>query len=394
MALRFLHTADWQLGKPFAGVVDDTKRHALQAERIAVLERIAEAARTHDAAFIVVAGDIFDSPTPTRSLVSQMCDAVGRMRRPVLMIPGNHDHGGPGSVWSQAFFKEESVALAPNLRVLLERRPVVMEQAVILPCGLLRRHENTDATSWVRGDWGLAPEAQALPRIVLAHGTVENFSAGGGDGDDDEVVGPVNHLDLARLPMAAIDYVALGDWHGMKQVGEKAWYSGTPEPDRFPKGESNSPGHVLLVEVARGSAPVVRDQPTARFGWHDLAFTFRDDSGAEQLAEQLTRFLQSRTQQDMLRLNLDGALGLEAMARLERLRETQESRLLRVKWESIVVVSPTEEETRALTARTQDPIVARVATQLVERAGSAVAADAALARTALRTLHLALQSQG
>jgi hypothetical protein len=30
MSLVFLHTADWQLGKPFASVRDDAKRHRLQ----------------------------------------------------------------------------------------------------------------------------------------------------------------------------------------------------------------------------------------------------------------------------------------------------------------------------------------------------------------------------
>ena len=29
------------------------------------------------------------------------------------------------------------------------------------------------------------------------------------------------------MPLSEIDYVALGDWHGMVQAGEKAWYSGS-----------------------------------------------------------------------------------------------------------------------------------------------------------------------
>jgi hypothetical protein len=36
MKTTFLHTADWQLGKPFAGVDDVQKRALLQNERLAV----------------------------------------------------------------------------------------------------------------------------------------------------------------------------------------------------------------------------------------------------------------------------------------------------------------------------------------------------------------------
>src|SRR5262252_251827 len=47
MNTTFLHTADWQLGKPFAGIEDMQKRSLVRQERIAVLGRIAETAREH-----------------------------------------------------------------------------------------------------------------------------------------------------------------------------------------------------------------------------------------------------------------------------------------------------------------------------------------------------------
>jgi len=149
MSTRFIHTADWQLGKPFAGISDASNRHRLQQARLDVIDRIGQAAREHQAAFIVVAGDVFDSPTPTKALVSAACSAIGRLGLPVLLIPGNHDHGGPGGVWVQSFFQAEAAALAPNLQVLLQPAPVVMAQAVVFPCPLLRRHENTDLTTEV-----------------------------------------------------------------------------------------------------------------------------------------------------------------------------------------------------------------------------------------------------
>src|SRR5687767_2843047 len=103
----FIHTADWQLGKPFAGVESDDKRALLQHERVVAIHRIAETVRARGAQFVVVAGDLFDSPTPAKATVSAACSAIGSLEVPVFAVPGNHDHGGPGSVWHQEFFRRE-----------------------------------------------------------------------------------------------------------------------------------------------------------------------------------------------------------------------------------------------------------------------------------------------
>ena len=125
MSLTFLHTADWQLGKPYARVTDDAKRARLQAERFECLKRIAAAVSQHKAAFVLVAGDLFDSPSPLKSSVAMACEAIGQMGVPVVVIPGNHDHGGPGSLWEQPFFLQQRDQLAPNLQVLLTTLPSI-----------------------------------------------------------------------------------------------------------------------------------------------------------------------------------------------------------------------------------------------------------------------------
>lgn len=62
--MRFIHTADWQIGKPYRQIANEQKRFKLQQERLNAIGRIRDAARIQDAAFVVVAGDLFDSPTP------------------------------------------------------------------------------------------------------------------------------------------------------------------------------------------------------------------------------------------------------------------------------------------------------------------------------------------
>jgi DNA repair exonuclease SbcCD nuclease subunit len=386
MSTTFLHTADWQIGKPFAGVEDVQKRALLQQERITVLERLAAVARERSAEFVIVAGDLFDSPSVTKATVSAACSAIGALRIPVFAIPGNHDHGGPGSLWEQSFFRQEQAQLAPNLRVLLTPEPVELENAVLFPCPLLRRHESADLTAWLRHARDESSGFGQKARIIVAHGSVLGFSSIADD--DDGASSLTNQIDLTRIPDAEFDYIALGDWHGMKQVGAKAWYAGTPEFDRFPKGSDHAPGHILAVAAQRGANPKVDPVSTARIGWHVVSESLADDTALGQLEQRMESLIGNRAHQDLVRLELDGSLGIAAMTRLEERLEAWRARLLRLRLENRTVVAPAAAELDALTMRAGDPLISRVAQKLIEqsvREGE----EGAIARVALRELHAA-----
>lgn len=388
----FLHTADWQLGKPFAGVDDERKRALLVQERFAAVQRLGQLARECEAAFIVVAGDLFDSPHVSKSTVSAACAAIGSLGCPVLVIPGNHDHGGPGCIWDQEFFRREAAALSPNLVPLLRPAAHEIGQAVVLPCPLLRRAESVDTTAWLR-DPAVAGGFPDRVRIVLAHGSVQGFGEGeaGSDEDPANQTGP-NRIDLAPLPMDAVDYVALGDWHGWKRVGEKAWYAGTPEIDRFPKGEQNLPGFVLKVVAARGVPPEVTALKSGRLGWHRIEHDFASRPGVTELERTITRLLGGRADQDLLHLALRGSVGLEEATHLERFLESLRARLLRLKLEDATRVLPTPEEITGLRERHADPLIARVAHRLLDEAAGQHP-ESALAQVALRELYLAVRAE-
>jgi hypothetical protein len=386
MPTTFLHTADWQLGKPYARVADVTKRSRLQNERFECLKRIGDAVRDHQAAFVLVAGDLFDSPSPVNATVARACEAIGRMGVPVIVIPGNHDHGGPGSLWEQAFFLSQREQLAPNLRVLLTPEPVILENAVVFPAPLLRRQDNADPTAWIRSAFESPDFPKDLPRIVLAHGSIQGFDST--QDDEDEEPKGLNRIDLARLPESEIDYIALGDWHGTKQVAPKTWYSGTPEIDRFPKGSDNDPGNILIVQSARGPAPQVNQQATGNFRWNEFSHRFSEDQGFEAFRAELDGRIGQWGQDSLLKLSLDGSLGIETSLRLADLIEGLDARLLRMKLENRVSIAPAGEEIQALANRPADPLISSVASQLI---AISQGAEPEVARLALRELHAAIR---
>ncbi|MDF1861986.1 MAG: DNA repair exonuclease [Verrucomicrobiales bacterium] len=385
--MKFLHTADWQLGKPFARISDPDKAAKVRAERIEAIRRLGALVKEHKSDFVVVAGDLFDSFTAEKSVVSAACSAMGKIGVPVLAIPGNHDHGGPGGLWEQDFFRQECESLAPNFRILLERKPVELEGATIFPCPLLRQHESADPTTWVR-DFDFASLSHPdQPRILLAHGSVHGFESNSGD-DEDGSAGTSNLIALDRLPRAELDFIALGDWHGTKAIDPAAWYSGTPETDRFPKGENNDPGNALLVEVARGKEADVKKVPTGKLGWQVLDFTFASDEDVNRLEEQLRDLLGTRAGEDLLQLTLEGSLSIAAASRLDDLLSTFEARLLRLKEKNLIRLTPSEEEVESLANRPGDPLISKVAEGLFASAAG-TGEEAEVARIALRELYAA-----
>ena len=393
----FLHSADWQIGKPYARVQDPDKRARLRQERIAMIGRIGALIAPCNASFLLVAGDLFDSPTPSTSDVSAVCQAIGQLTIPVLVIPGNHDHGAPGSVWHGSFFRTEQQRRAPNLQVLLEREPLELEEAVVLPCPLLRRSDSSDPTAWVRQlNWSDLPEGK--PRILLAHGSVHGFTAADLDADDDNPSSANNRLQLDERLLEQLDYVALGDWHGLKQVNARSWYSGTPEPDRFPRNNDYQGGQVLAVRAQRAALPVVEPRATAALEWRQLQVTLQGPEDLERLEAQLEPLLRAEPGQQLLLLEQRGSLSLEAHQRYRELLERLEAQLLRLKQRGTIEQAPDEDELAQLRERAEDPLIARVAAELqseLEQAGAEEQAEQRrLLQQALAELHRAVAGVG
>ena len=403
--VRILHSADWQIGKPYKFVGDPQKRFRLQEERLRALGRIEAAARSQGARAVVVAGDLFDSTTVAISTAMEVLEAIGAMALPVLVIPGNHDHGAPGGIWDSPEWQRHRSERAPNLQLLLERQPLELEELLVLPCPLLRKHDASDPTGWIRGlDWAGLPAGK--PRLVIAHGGIQGFSgrdygaeASWGSAPDPagpgavsgpsrapEPDGAINRIDLAQLPLGELDYIALGDWHNLKQVGPKAWYCGTPEPDRHDQGEANQRGQVLRVDLGRGQEPQVQVMPTGRLGWHNLAMQLATDADLEQLEARIRACIGGRVNQDLLRLELSGSLSLAAHRRYGALLADLEHQLLDLRLKGGCDQAPQAEELAALTERPADPLIARVAQELQARLARQEGIDeaaAAISRAAL-----------
>lgn len=249
MSFTFIHTADWQIGKPFGEFAGD-KPGVLRQARLNAVDTIAGVARQRGAAHVLAAGDIFDFETGSSGLVRHLVQRLASHRDITWhLISGNHDPARASSVW------DDVRAAAPPANVVLHLEPVATEIArgvILLPAPLKAKSCVSDPTVWM----DQAPSPDGSIRIGLAHGSVTGF---GSEGD------AAVPIDPTRPRTAGLAFLALGDWHGTKRIGERVWYAGTPEPDSFP---DNDPGNVLAVTLpGAAAAPVVEQVRTATYTW-------------------------------------------------------------------------------------------------------------------------------
>lgn len=294
--IRILHTADWQIGKPY-GAFEPEQRYRLRDERFAAVARIAALAEERGCDAVLVAGDAFDDNTvPDRDL-NRTLDAMAGFQGPWVMLPGNHDAALSVSIWTRLRRLTTKVTI-----VIADRpEPVVLKDGalVILPAPLTRRREGADLTEW----FDHAATLSSAVRVGLAHGAVlnrlpEKAEAGNPIADD-------------RADRARLDYLALGDWHGFVEIAPRTVYSGTPEPDRYP---ANAPGHVAIVEIdARGVAPRIERVRVARFDWRSM--DLRLDGGIGALDDALAAL--ARPGETLLDLTLAGSLSLRERVQLD-----------------------------------------------------------------------------
>lgn len=87
---RFLHTADWQIGRQYRGfAVEDAA--ALFDARFKAVERLAQLATDEKVDAILVAGDVFDAPNLSDRTIHRTFNALADFAGPWILIPGNHD---------------------------------------------------------------------------------------------------------------------------------------------------------------------------------------------------------------------------------------------------------------------------------------------------------------
>ena len=299
----FIHTSDLQLGMT-RWFLEGEAQARFDAARLDTLRRLGELAREHGAAFIVIAGDVFDSNSLSAQTTGRALEELRALPVPVYLLPGNHDPLVADSVFS--------LIDVPGIHLLGTSEVVEVTPGVELVGAPLRAR--TASSDLVRDALEPLEPTEAL-RIMVGHGQAEARS---------NDLRP-DLIDLAyvesRLADGTIDYLALGDTHSAQPVGSsgRVWFSGSPEVTDFRDhataggGETNS-GQALLVTVTKGAADV-RELPVGQWTFEALDRELMD-------ADDVTEFLSAldaypHKQRTVIKYGLRGTLSMAATRLLE-----------------------------------------------------------------------------
>jgi DNA repair exonuclease SbcCD nuclease subunit len=303
VAIKFIHTADWHIGKRFADR-SEAVRSLLQRARLEQVSTLADVARRHGARIVLVGGDIFDSTTTAdqdvRATLAKLRTAQDLTW---FLIPGNHDAAVAGGVWDRV----QAFGVPENVRLLLTSEPLPLSpEAMLLPAPLLNRQQSHDPTAVFDG---LATPVGQM-RIGLAHGSVQRFGSG--------ETAAASEIDLSRADRAGLDYLALGDWHGTRSMTPRTWYAGTPEVDR---SLDNNAGNCLVVTLDGPRAvPRVETVHTSIYAWTRIERVLRTQDDINALTS-LAQSVGDRASKTVLELVLTGEVSRRALGHLEAIVE-------------------------------------------------------------------------
>lgn len=328
---KFLHTADWQMGRTYSRF-DTEDGAALVEARYEAIERLAALATEHECDAVLVAGDVFDAQTVSDRTIRRVFNATRGFNGPWVMLPGNHDAALAESVWTRA---RRLNAVPDNVHLALESGIVPLpEQGMVVLAGpLTQRHTYGDLTQ----PFDSIETAPNLLRIGLGHGSVQGVLP-----DDIDSTNPIapNRTETAKL-----DYLALGDWHGVKEINQRTWYSGTHEPERF---RNNDAGYVLIVDIEQpGATPTVTRHETARYQWHQWRESLSVPSDLDELLNRINELPEA----SVLDLKLDSTLTLAGDRKLTDALSIAEAKYRSVTCDRAgLQLEPTEDDIAALHA--------------------------------------------
>jgi DNA repair exonuclease SbcCD nuclease subunit len=307
--VKFIHTSDWHLGMQ-AHFLPDEARARFAQDRFDAVRRIAEVAQEDGCAFVVVAGDVFNSNHVDRQVVAKAVDALSSFAVPVFLLPGNHDPLDPSSVYLTTAWTEHKPA---TVAVLEEVAAVPVPGAEGVEVIGYPWHTKRQLVDPVIECYEAPASVDGALRVVVGHGKVDELSP---DADDPSLIEAVRMRNALQGGKA--HYVALGDRHSVTEISGtdgRAYYSGTPVATDY--GEI-APNEVLLVALDDHACTVERRQVGA---W---AFdrSSRDLTGEEDVTA-LAQWLDSIPSKHttVVKLALQGTLSLVANAKLEEVLE-------------------------------------------------------------------------
>lgn len=238
--IKVVHCGDMHLDSPFSSVNQSDIKAALKKELISDFCKMVEFCRENQVDIILIAGDLFESSTPSDECVTAVISALSEFEGLVFITPGNHDPLIPGSVYDKVTFPENVYIFRSE-----SLTPVHFE---IKGCSICLAGFGFTSYSYYKNplisDIEFSPEQL---NIICAHGDLYST---------DSSYAPISKSSISAI---APHYLALAHIHkrsSIATIGNTAYsYCGSLSGRDF--GETGEKGCYLLEFDSKKPAPPI-----------------------------------------------------------------------------------------------------------------------------------------
>lgn len=320
--MRFLHTADWHIGK----IVHE---QSMLADQAYILEQLIAQVEEYEVDAVLMAGDLYDRSLPPKEAVSLVNQTLSRLINelevPVFIIAGNHDsnerieylsgvaeakqlymEGTLKAYTRKVSLKEADIYMMPYADHVLIRQALdqpeirTIEEAVAAQVEQITSSDEFD---------------RSRINMVMFHGYVISGSRTSLVESDSErplSIGTAEWIDQSIFD--AFDYVALGHLHKGQKVGSnRIRYSGSPL--KYSKSEATHQKKSFIIDIDHDSLEVTpvplipkRDMRIVRGAFDDL---MQQDWSDDYIFIELTDDMFIQDAMSRLRGQFPQILGLE-----------------------------------------------------------------------------------
>ena len=251
--VKFLHTADWHIGRKLQGL-------DLLVDQEFVFENLITEIKNINPDFLIIAGDLYDRSVPSKEATKLLQELLVKINIecniPIFAISGNHDSRERLAI-GEAWFSKHKFYLHTRLEQAFDK--ISYEDADIY---LLPYFEPFEAREYFE-DPTLTTHNAATKRVIdeiyknldtnkinilVAH----TFVSGGLETDSEREISIGTVENVAVEVFDKFDYVALGHLHNPNAINEERLkYSGSPMAYSF--SEASQIKGMRFVEVTKKS---------------------------------------------------------------------------------------------------------------------------------------------
>ena len=226
--MKFIHTADWHLGRSFH------EKNLVEDQR-AVLGQLVDLIREEKPDVVLVAGDIYDRSVPAVDAVCLLNDVLNeivlQLKVPLAMIAGNHDSPGRLAFGSE-LYKDQGLSVAgPTTRKLVikdRHGPVDIflipyarpEDALEAGLSLKERSHDAALAAQIQDCSGGKASKRS---IIVAHAFVANCE----ESESERLLSVGGAGTVSADHFNGFGYTALGHLHRPQEIRDNVRYSGS-----------------------------------------------------------------------------------------------------------------------------------------------------------------------